>query len=165
VVPFTIPWMRSIGVAASDSSSSRTTGTAPATAASKRRCTPCSRAVSNSSSPCWESSCLFAVTTSLPARIAASRCSRAGSTPPINSTISSAPARISAKSPRERVSTPLITGRRPLKRSISSARCSSSVANAPPTVPWPSSPTRRGASGASAVPTAAPAASAHIASP
>ncbi len=79
VVPLTIPWMRSIGVAASDSSSTRTTGTAPATAASKRSRTPCSRAVSNSSSPCWESSCLLAVTTSLPARIAASRYSRAGS--------------------------------------------------------------------------------------
>ena len=44
VVPLTIPWIRSIGVAASDSSSTRTTGTTPATAASKRRCTPCSRA-------------------------------------------------------------------------------------------------------------------------
>ena len=81
MVPLTIPWMRSIGVAASDSSSTRTTGTAPATAASKRSRTPYSRAVSNSSSPCWESSCLLAVTTSLPARIAASRYSRAGSMP------------------------------------------------------------------------------------
>ena len=36
VVPLTIPWMRSMGVADSDSSSTRTTGTAPATAASKR---------------------------------------------------------------------------------------------------------------------------------
>ncbi len=34
-----------------------------------------------------------------------------------------------------------ITGRRPLKRSISPARSSSSCANAEPTVPWPSSPT------------------------
>src|SRR5260370_14596205 len=64
--------------------------------------------------------------------------------PPITSTIRSASARISAKSPRERVSTPPSTGRRPLKRSISSARSSSSVANAPPTVPCPSRPTRNG---------------------
>ena len=135
VVPLTIPWMRSIGVAASDSSSSRTTGTAPATAASKRSSTPCSRATPNSSSPCWESNCLFALTTSLPARIAASRYSRAGSIPPISSTTRSESARISAKSPRERVSTPEITGLRPLTRSISAARSSSSATNAEPTVP------------------------------
>src|SRR5579859_3824672 len=64
--------------------------------------------------------------------------------PPITSTIRSASARISAKSPRERVSTPPTTGRRPLKRSISLARSSSSVANAAPTVPCPSRPTRNG---------------------
>ncbi len=144
VVPLTIPWMRSIGVADSDSSSTRTTGTTPATAASKRSRTPCSRAVSNSSSPYWESSCLFALTTSLPARIALSRYSRAGSIPPITSTSRSAPARISSKSPRVRVSTPLTTGLRPLKRSISAARSSSSTAKAEPTVPWPSRPTRNG---------------------
>ena len=44
VVPLTIPWMRSIVRAASDSRSTRTTGTTPATAASKRSGTPCSRA-------------------------------------------------------------------------------------------------------------------------
>src|SRR5579884_2258169 len=65
--------------------------------------------------------------------------------PPISSTSSSAPARISPKSPRLRVSTPLITGMRPLKRSISPARAASSDANAAPTVPWPSRPTRKAA--------------------
>src|SRR5271166_213137 len=152
VVPLTIPWMRSIGVAESDSSSTRTTGTAPATAASKRRRTPRSRAVPNSSSPYWDSSCLFALTTSLPARIADSRWLRAGSMPPISSTITSASARISSKSPRVRVSTPLITGRRPLKRSISSALSASSSAKAPPTVPDPSRPTRYGAGAAASSP-------------
>src|SRR5260370_332330 len=83
LVPLTIPWMRSIGVAESDSSSTLTTGTAPPTAASKRILTSRARAVSKSSSPYCESSCLFAVTTCLPAFIARSRCSRAGSMPPI----------------------------------------------------------------------------------
>src|SRR5215207_5752967 len=84
------------------------TGTTPATAASKRSCTPCSRA---------------------------------GSTPPITSTIRSEAARISSKSPRERVSTPASSGRSPVTGTIASARSSSSRANADPTVPWPSSPT------------------------
>src|SRR5271163_111364 len=141
--------MRSMGVADSDSSSTRTTGTAPATAASKRSLTPCSRAVSNSSSPYWESSCLFALTTSLPARIALSRYSRAGSIPPISSTSRSASDRISAKLPRVRVSTPQITGLRPLKRAISSALSSSSAEKAEPTVPWPSRPTLKSAAGPS----------------
>src|SRR6516225_833998 len=83
VVPLTIPCTRSIGVAESDSSSRRTTGTAPATAASNRSLTSCSRAVSNSSSPCCESSCLLALTTSFPACMARSRYSRAGSMPQI----------------------------------------------------------------------------------
>jgi diaminopimelate decarboxylase len=46
------------------------TGTTPPTAASKRSCTPHSRAVSKISSPCSASTALFAVTTCLPARIA-----------------------------------------------------------------------------------------------
>ena len=72
VVPLTMPWTRSTCAAASDSCSTRMTGTTPATAASKRSCTPCSRAHAHSSSPCWQSSCLLAVTTCLPARIARS---------------------------------------------------------------------------------------------
>src|SRR3954469_20944009 len=56
------------------------TGTTPATAASKRSCTPCSRAVAHSSSPCWESSCLLADTTWRPARPARRAYSARGST-------------------------------------------------------------------------------------
>src|SRR3954463_9233507 len=67
--------------------------------------------------------------------------SRAGSRPPISSTIRSEPARISSKSPRERVSTPLISGLKPVMWAIASARSASSVSNAAPTVPWPSRPT------------------------
>src|SRR3954469_2626097 len=67
--------------------------------------------------------------------------SRAGSRPPISSTIRSEPARISSKSPRERVSTPLTSGRWPVMCAIASARSASSASNAAPTVPWPSRPT------------------------
>src|SRR3712207_1629297 len=63
-----MPCTRSMRAPASDSWSTRMTGTTPATAPSKRSCTPCSRAVAHSSSPCWESSCLLAETTCLPAR-------------------------------------------------------------------------------------------------
>ena len=70
MVPLTIPWMRSTWAAASDSCSTRMTGTTPATAPSKRSCTPCSRAQSHSSSPWEASSILLAETTCLPARIA-----------------------------------------------------------------------------------------------
>ncbi len=42
---------------------------------------------------------------------------------------------MSSKSPRERVSTPHTSGRRPVIRAIASARSSTSAANAEPTVP------------------------------
>src|SRR4051795_11025622 len=61
--------------------------------------------------------------------------------PPMSSTSMSLPARISSKSPRERVSTPLISGRKPVMWAIASARCARSVSNAAPTVPCPSRPT------------------------
>src|SRR3954468_23415498 len=67
--------------------------------------------------------------------------SRAGSMPPMTSTTRSERSRMSSKSPRERVSTPLISGRCPVAASIASARASSSSWNAAPTVPWPSRPT------------------------
>ena len=72
VVPLTIPKTLLISVAARLSWITRITGTTPATAASKRSWTPASRAASNSSSPCWAISCLFAVTTWRPARSARS---------------------------------------------------------------------------------------------
>src|SRR3954454_5617646 len=61
--------------------------------------------------------------------------------PPISSTIRSELARISSKSPRERVSTPLTSGRKPVMWAIAPARYASSASNAAPTVPWPSRPT------------------------
>src|ERR1044072_2596568 len=61
--------------------------------------------------------------------------------PPISSTTRSLLARISSKSPRERVRTPVISGLKPVMWAIASARSASSVSNAAPTVPWPSRPT------------------------
>src|SRR3954468_22903347 len=61
--------------------------------------------------------------------------------PPISSTIRSLPARISAKSPRLRVSTPETSGLSPVVAATASARSASRVSKAAPTVPWPSSPT------------------------
>src|SRR6478609_2164619 len=141
VVPLTIPWMRSTWAAASVSCSTRMTGTTPATAPSKRSWTWCSRAVVHSSSPWLASSSLLALTTCLPARIAFRTYSRAGSMPPISSTIRSDSARSWSKSPRDRVRTPLSAGFRPVMCAIWSARSLSSCSNAPPTVPCPSRPT------------------------
>src|SRR6478735_114437 len=141
VVPLTMPWIRSTCAAASVSWSTRMTGTTPATAPSKRSWTWCSRAVVHSSSPWEASSSLLALTTCLPARMAFRTYSRAGSMPPISSTTRSLLARISSKSPRLRVSTPLTSGVRPVTCAICPARSASSVSNAAPTVPWPRRPT------------------------
>src|SRR5215207_3705316 len=130
--------------AASVSDITRIAGTTPATAPSKRSCTPPRRAASKTSSPCCESSCLLAVTTWRPESSARSTYSRVGSIPPISSTIRSLRSRMSSKSPRLRVSTPEISGRRPTSASIAPARSSSSAAKADPTVPWPSTPMRKG---------------------
>ena len=162
VVPLTIPWMRSTCAPASDSRSTRTTGTTPATAASNPRCTPRSRASVHSSSPRRESSCLFAVTTWRPPSSARRTYSNAGSTPPISSTTSSERSRISSKSPRERVSTPTISGARPVRRSIAAARSPSRRSNAEPTVPCPSSPIRRALIGGRRAAHAPHAGSAHV---
>ena len=132
VVPLTIPCTRSIVAPASDSWITRITGTTPATAPSNRSCTPSARATSHSSSPCWESSCLLAVTMCRPARIACNRYERAGSIPPISSTIRSDPSRISSNDPERRVMTPLSSGRSPVVRSILAACSGSSAANADP---------------------------------
>src|SRR4051812_23074342 len=61
--------------------------------------------------------------------------------PPISSTIRSLFSRMASKSPRERVSTPLICGVRPVMLATWSARSASRASNAAPTVPCPSSPT------------------------
>src|SRR4051794_27511936 len=51
---------------------------------------------------------------------------------------------MSSNSPRERVSTPEISGRIPVVDSIAPARASIRSCSAPPTVPWPSRPTLNG---------------------
>src|SRR5690242_2332759 len=61
--------------------------------------------------------------------------------PPMTSTIRSALSSTSSKVPRERVSTPVSSGRRPVTCSTWSARSRSSSAKADPTVPWPRRPT------------------------
>src|SRR2546421_546434 len=59
----------------------------------------------------------------------------------MSSTTRSLRSTMSSRSPRERVSTPDISGRVPTDPSIAGARSSSSSWKADPTVPWPSSPT------------------------
>src|SRR3954451_854808 len=66
--------------------------------------------------------------------------------PPMTSTIRSDVARMSSKSPRERVRTPDSSGRMPVACSTASARSRSRATNAAPTVPWPRSPTLKVAS-------------------
>ena len=68
VVPLTIPSTRWTFVTTSDSRSTLITGIAAQTDASKRSCTPASAAAAKSSVLRRASSCLFAVTTGLPAR-------------------------------------------------------------------------------------------------
>ena len=63
------------------------TGTVPPTAASNRSGLPEDRASETSSWPCSAITCLFAVTTARPARRAAAIHVRAGSTPPMSSTM------------------------------------------------------------------------------
>src|SRR3954451_5183010 len=152
VVPLTIPKTFEISVTPKLSWIVRTIGITAATAASKRSCTPASRATPKSSSPCWASSCLLAVTSGRPARIASIAKLRAGSVPPISSTIRSERSRIAPKSPSPRVSTPEISGRRPVAASTASARDATSSAKAPPTVPRPSKPMRTTFEGSSDIP-------------
>ena len=61
----------------------------PPTAASNRSAAPVRRAIASSSGPWWARTCLFAVTTGLPAESAAAMSVRAGSSPPISSTTTS----------------------------------------------------------------------------
>src|SRR4051812_15624056 len=59
----------------------------------------------------------------------------------MTSTTRSALSSTSSNVPRERVRTPVSSGRSPVTCSTWSARSRRSSANAAPTVPWPSSPT------------------------
>src|SRR3978361_1641610 len=61
----------------------------------------------------------------------------------MTSTTRSEAATISSKSPRERVRTPLISGRIPVIAATWSARRPRRWAKAAPTVPWPRRPTRK----------------------
>src|SRR5437588_9255955 len=63
--------------------------------------------------------------------------------PPISATITSERSSISSNGPSRRVSTPEIDGLSPVSTSIRSAYSGSSCANAAPTVPCPSRPTRK----------------------
>ena len=151
VVPLTIPSTRCTLVATSDSRSTLITGIAAHTDASKRSWTPLSDAVAKSSAPRRATSCLFALTTGLPARRRSRTYSPAGSRPPISSATRpiSGSSRIDAKSvvrtplsgtcsrsrAGSRTSALTIRSRCPVARSMSSALSASSRATAPPTLP------------------------------
>ena len=85
VVPFTIPMTSVIWFPARHCFNGRIIGIPPATAASNRKSTLCSCAVSRSSFPATATKSLFAVTTCLPASKAWVMYSFAGDKPPISS--------------------------------------------------------------------------------
>ena len=66
-VPLRMPCSDRIWLAARLCARAAMIGTPPATLASKAMARPCRRAASKTSAPCWASSALLAVTTSLPA--------------------------------------------------------------------------------------------------
>ncbi len=121
VVPLTIPSTRCTFETTSDSRSTLMTGIAAQTDASKRSCTPAADAIANSSAPWRATSCLFAVTTDLPARSSSRTYSPAGSRPPITSatTSTAGSSRTSAKSV---VSTPSPAGNGALLRRVADER-------------------------------------------
>ena len=100
VVPLTIPSTRWTFETTSDSRSTLITGIAAHTDASKRSCTPASEAAEKSSAPRRATSCLFAVTTGLPARRSSSTRVPVGSRPPVTSATSAiaGSSRIASKS-------------------------------------------------------------------
>ena len=158
VVPLTMPMMRRTGSPASDSRSARTSGMPPATAASKRRSHPAASAALNTSAPTLASSSLFAVTTGLPCLSAVRISSRAGSMPPMTSTMrsivgsstTSAASRVSRPSgigtarsrERLRTATRATESDSPVRASIDAARSSMSPTSGPPTLPQPRMPMR-----------------------
>ena len=132
----------------------------PATAASNRRAAPVLRAAASSSGPWWAMTCLFAVTTGLPAPSAAAMRVRAGSSPPMSSTMTSVsgsatrwagrvgqqlgrdtgrarPGQIADRDPDDR-DAPAVGGEEPVRIGHARSR------TAPPTVPAPSMATRSG---------------------
>ncbi len=89
VVPLMMPATHSMRLAVRPSRSALMMGMLTATAPSYATVTPCWRAAAKISLPCVASSALLAVTTCLPARMAASTHSRAGLVPPATSTTTS----------------------------------------------------------------------------
>src|SRR5262245_34491761 len=145
----------------SDSRSGRSSGIAPATAASKYRSAPPSAAASCRLPPSSASSALFAVTTLLPPRSASTSHVRAGSMPPTTSTTTSMSSRLTRPSasvvnsfgstrsgprsrPGRRTAIPASSSGAPI-RAVRSAACScNSRTTSLPTVPQPSRATRTG---------------------
>src|SRR5579862_3607270 len=158
VVPLTIPVTRRIRSPASDSRRSRMSGIPPPTAASNNRSTPAVAAASNSSCPTLATSSLLAVTTGLPALRAARIRVRAGSIPPMTSTMTSTDGSAttaaaswvsrlrSTAAGRSRVVERTATGptsrRKPVRPAMTSASRVRIVTSALPTLPHPRIPTR-----------------------
>src|SRR6478735_6587400 len=154
--------MRATALPASPSRKVLTIGMAPPTAASKLIATLCFSASPASSTPCFASSALLAVTTGLPAFSAALTAASAGlPSPPINSTNASIPGSRASSTgsanqrsffrsmprslPRERALTATTSIPRP-HLSASTVRCwSIRRTTEAPTVPRPARPTLRGA--------------------
>src|SRR5579863_3778772 len=156
-----MPAMRRMRLAASPSRSALMTGMPPATAASKASGTPRSSAAAASEAPCTASSALLAVTTGLPAAMAAWANARAGpSEPPISSTTTSTAGsaasatgssyqrRPDSDTPRSRVrsraDTAVTAIGRPARAVTMSALSRSSFSTPPPTVPRPATATESG---------------------
>ena len=160
MVPLMMPATHSMRLAVRPSRSALMMGMLTATAPSYATVTPCCRAAAKISLPCVASSALLAVTTCLPARMAASTHSRAGLVPPATSTTTSTSgcvatsigSLVSAASlpttriARARLRAHTITSLmpRPARPAIS-AWLRASTRNVPePTVPMPIMPTRSG---------------------
>ena len=160
VVPLMMPATHSMRLAVRPSRSAFTMGMLTATAPSYATATPCWRAAAKISLPCSASSALLAVTTCLPARMAASTQSRAGPVPPAASTSTSTsgwvatcmgslvsatslPTTLMARA-RLRAQTTTSLMPRPARPAISAWLRASTRKVPAPTVPMPIMPTRRG---------------------
>ena len=160
VVPLTMPRTRATRFAARSSASGPSTGMPPATAASKRSGLSAPRDVRSRSGPWWAIRCLFAVTTARPLASAASTSVRAGSSPPMTSTITSTsglatrcagPSVTSASGMPQalarstsRTATPARTSGEPSAGASRGDRSRNARTTSRPTVPAPSTPTRSG---------------------
>ena len=156
MVPLMMPITRRIGSPRRLSRRARTMGMPPATAASNNRSTPASSAVANSSVPTLASSSLLPVMTGLPLRSAVVMNSRAGSMPPISSTITSMDgslttaiaSRVSMPSGSEisrsllrlRTATATTSSRTPVRASMAACWRATSETSGAPTLPQPRTP-------------------------